>query len=162
MRLDQWGDFDLQIRDKEAIKYLLKELDAFDRNKIIKQGLRDAGGLFLKRGRARLKARMKNPKGITGNLLRSMTLKVKRYKPGALVGFKRPKGALVGFKYPKGSHAWLIDEGTDERQSRYRRTGRVKPTYFWTDTRNNDQSAAWDILINSIEKAVNRINNRQS
>lgn len=152
MRLDQWGDFDLQIRDKEAVQYLLKELDSFDRNKIIKQGLRDAGRLFLKRGRARLKARMKNPKGITGNLLRSTTLKVKRYKPGA----------LVGFKYPEGAHAWLIDEGTDERQSRYRRTGRVKPTYFWTDTRNNDQSAAWDILINSIEKAVNRINNRQS
>lgn len=152
MRLDQWGDFDLQIRDKEAVRYLLKELDSFDRNKIIKQGLRDAGGLFLKRGRARLKARMKNPKGITGNLLRSMTLKVKRYKPGA----------LVGFRYPEGAHAWLIDEGTEERQSMYRRTGRVKPTYFWTETKNVDQSAAWDILINSMEKAVNRINNRQS
>lgn len=152
MRLDQWGDFDIQIRDKEAVKYLLRELEAFDRNKVIKKGLREAGGLFLKRGRTRLKARMKSPKGVTGNLLRSMVLKVKKYKPGA----------LVGFNYPEGAHAWLIDEGTEDRQSMYRRTGRVNPTYFWTETRNADQPAAWDTLVGSIENAVKRINNRQS
>lgn len=146
-----WGDIDLQVKNEDAIRYLVRSLDEFERNKVIRAGLASAGAYLRSQGADRLRMRMRNPNGITGNLLESMHFRVKRRRLGVIVGFKRPEG----------SHAHLIDEGTSERQSRYRKTGKVKPTYFWTETKNEDQQDAWYMLEESIEKAVNRINNRQ-
>ena len=142
--------------DRNAINYLVQNLQDFEKDKAVRGGLSSVGQVFAIGGKSRLKQRMKSSKGVTGNLLRSVNVRVKRFKPGVLIGFKQGK---VG-----GSHAHLVDRGTNDRhwKTKSRKyVGRVVGNAFWTDTEAQDYPKAIDNLYLGIEKAVNRINNRQ-
>lgn len=148
--------FEIRQIDRDAVNYLIRNLEGFEKDKAVKSGLGAAGNVFKVGGTSRLRQRMKTKQGITGNLLRSFYVRVKKSKPGVLVGFKQGKEG--------GSHAHLIDRGTKERfwkTKKRKSTGRVKATYFWSDTEAQDYPKALDKLYAGIEKAVNRINNRQ-
>lgn len=148
--------------DREAILYLVQELENFEKDKALRSGLAAAAQVFKTGGRRRLRQRMKNPAGFRGNLLRAFTVRVKRSKQGALSGFKVDEGA-------NGSHAWLLDKGTKER--RHKKTnksvGKIPGKNsrfrlgFWEDTRNQEESKAMDALYKGVERAVQRINNRR-
>lgn len=148
----------IEIRhiNREDIDYLIRNLDDFEKDKAMKGGLQSAGKVFLSGGKDRLRQRMKSgSRGVTGNLLRSFQVKVKRSKPGVLIGFKQGKDG--------GSHAHLIDKGTDRRYWKTRKkkyVGRVVATRFWRDTEAQEYPKAMNQLYVGIERAVNRINNR--
>jgi hypothetical protein len=144
--------------DAGAVEYLVRNLEKFEKDKAIKHGLYAAGNVFDKGGKNRLKTRMKcGSRGFTGNLLGSFRVRLKKNRPGVLVGFRQGKGG--------GSHSYLIDRGTDERhwtkKNKNKSTGRVAGNYFWSDTEAQDSAKAMNKLYEGIERAVNRINNRQ-
>lgn len=148
----------IQIRhiNKEDIDTLLRNLNDFEKDTAVKGGLKSAGNVFATGGKSRLRKRMKSSTGVTGNLLKSFQVRVKRSKPGVLIGFKQGKEG--------GSHAHLIDRGTNKRywKTKGRKyVGRVTATRFWSDTEAQDYPKAMDKLYMGIEKAVNRINNRR-
>lgn len=148
----------IEIRhiNHEEVDYLIRNLEDFEKDKAVKVGLKSAGKVFLSGGKSRLRQSMKSgSRGVTGNLLRSFKIKVKRSKPGVLIGFKQGKEG--------GSHAHLIDRGTNKRYWKTRKrkyVGSVVATRFWSDTEAQDYPKAMDHLYMGIERAVNRINNR--
>lgn len=149
----------IEIRhiNKEEVDYLIRNLNDFEKDKAVKGGLRSAGSVFLTGGKNRLKRRMKSgSRGVKGNLLRSFRVRVKRSKPGVLVGFDQ---GIAG-----GSHAHLVDEGTEKRYWKTKKrkyVGRVLPNRFWSDTEAQDYPKAMDRLYLGIEKGANRINSRR-
>lgn len=148
----------IEIRhiNREEIEYLIRNLEDFEKDKALKGGLRSAGKVFLSGGKSRLKQSMKSgSRGVTGNLLRSFYVRVKKSKPGVLIGFKQGKDG--------GSHAHLIDRGTNKRYWKTKKrkyVGRVVATNFWSDTEVQDYPEAMDQLYSGIQRAVNRISNR--
>jgi len=152
------GDFiEIKQIDRDAVNYLVRNLEDFEKDKAVRSGLSAAGNVFKSGGISRLKSRMKSgSRGFTGNLLRSFEVKVKKSKPGVLIGFRQGVGG--------GSHAHLVDRGTDNRfwkTKKRKSTGKVIGNAFWADTEAQDFPQAMDKLYMGIEKAVNRINNRQ-
>lgn len=153
----QW--FRIKEIDRTSIIYLVRNLEFFEKDRAIQEGLKAAGEEFKAAGKRRLKQRMKSgTQGVTGNLLRSFQVRVKKHKPGMLVGFKQGKGG--------GSHAHLVDRGTDERfyvtkTGNRKSVGSMKPNYFWSDTEAQDYPKAMERLYEGIERSVNRINNRR-
>ena len=149
----------IEIRqiNREEVDYLVRNLQDFEKDKALKGGLKSAGNVFSSGGKSRLKRSMKSgSRGVTGNLLRSFQVRVKKSKPGVLVGFRQGKEG--------GSHAHLIDKGTDKRYWKTKKrkyVGRVVATRFWSDTEAQDYPKAMDSLYIGIEKAVNRISNRR-
>jgi len=149
--------FEIKQLDRESVNYLVRNLENFEKDKAVKTGLGAAGNVFKVGGTNRLKRRMKSgSRGFTGNLLRSIIVRPKKSKLGVLIGFTQGKGG--------GSHANLVDRGTTDRYWKTRKnksTGRVIGNTFWTDTEAQDYPQAMNKLYLGIEKAVNRINNRQ-
>lgn len=149
----------IEIRhiNKSEVEYLVRNLQDFEKDKALKGGLQSAGKVFMTGGKSRLRRNMKSgSRGVTGNLLRSFQVKVKRNKPGVLIGFKQGKEG--------GSHAHLVDKGTDRRYWKTRKrkyVGRVIANHFWSDTEAQDYPKAMDNLYIGIEKAVNRISSRR-
>lgn len=117
-----------------------------------KEGLRRAGRHLRNVGRRELRMSIKGKKG-TGNLYRSMSVKLKRRRSnagGALVGFRRGKDG--------GNHAHLVDLGTKPRYTRrgkYR--GRVAGSRFWTMTKERESRKAMDYVVGGIKQAVRSI-----
>lgn len=145
----------LTVVDQESILYLVHELDNIEKDKAIRSGLSAGANFFKKGGVSRLKQRMKKPGGVTGNLLNSFTVRVKRSKLGALSGFK--------YGQRGGAHAWLVDLGTDERYQNKtgRRTGKGKALFFWSETRGQDYPKAVEKVREGVERFVQRINERR-
>jgi hypothetical protein len=143
--------------ETDSMLYLIRNLENFEKDKAIRKGLGAAGAYLMSAGRTRLKRSMKSgSRGVTGNLLRSFKVRVKKWKPGVLVGFQQGEGG--------GSHAHLVDRGTDERfwkTKSHKSTGRVIGNAFWSDTEAQDYPKAIDKIYEGIERAVNRVNNRQ-
>lgn len=148
--------FQIRQINREEINFLIQNLNDFEKDTALKGGLKAAGNTFMQGGKSRLKRRMKSGStGITGNLLRSFQVRVKRNKPGVLIGFKQGNEG--------GSHASLIDRGTKDRYWKTKKrkyVGRVLPSLFWTDTETMDYPKAMDKLYLGIEKAVSRISSR--
>ena len=147
--------FEITQIDRDAVNYLVRNLEDFEKDKVVRGGLGAAGAVFKTGGQRRLKERMKRRGGVTGNLLGSFKVRVKRKRPGVLIGFRQGKSG--------GNHAHLIDQGTTDRYWRTPRkaTGRVVGNAFWTDTRSQDYPQAMDKLYAGIERAVNRITERR-
>lgn len=142
---------EVKVIDRESIVWLVQELNDFEKDKAIRGGLSAAALVFKTIGRSNLRKRMKRPEGVTGNLLSSFTNRVKRSKPGA----------LSGFRWPEGAHVWLVDQGTTLRQSKQHNTGCMPALRFWEDARLQGESKAMQRLFQGVERAVQRINNRQ-
>lgn len=145
----------IKLINRESIIYLVQELEAFEKDKALRSGLLSAGNLLMSGGKRRLKQRMKNPAGVTGNLLRSFAVRVKKNKPGVLTGFK---GGERG-----GGYASWIDRGTKDRHVKKtnKYAGAVKGSKYWEDTRYLDSNKALERLHKGVERAVKRIQERR-
>jgi hypothetical protein len=142
------------IVDKESIEYLVNRLDSFDRDEAIRYGLMAAGKVFQSGGENRLKERMKSgSQGVSGGLLRSFKTRLKKRKPGVLIGFNQDgKGE---------THAHLVDRGTKERFNKAGASRGIMPANrFWEDTRSQDEKKAMNELYQGVQRAVNRIKSR--
>lgn len=137
--------------DYKHIDALTRELSEFDKNKAIKRGLGHAGSFIKKQGLKRLQSSMKSGKnGVTGNLIRSFVVRVKKNRAGVLIGFT-------------AQHAHFIDLGTSERRhkkGKKKYTGKVIGNFFWTTTKRQDDNQALNKIYEGIEKTVNKIKKR--
>jgi|WetSurMetagenome_2_1015567.scaffolds.fasta_scaffold04032_6 hypothetical protein len=144
--------FEIRIINRDALDNMIQGLSLIDKDKSIRAGLK-AGGNVLKRGGIRrLKARMKNSKGVTGNLLRSFEVRVKKNSLGVIVGFHEgDKGDIKN-----GYHAYLVDLGTQDRfqVKTGRHVGAAKALHFWTDTKSEDMQQAQGMIMQGIERFV--------
>lgn len=151
------NELDIEIIRDDAT-YLVRELQNIDKDKAIKSGLR-AGGMVLKKGGMnRLRERMSKPSGITGNLLRSFTVRTKRNSLGVLIGFSQEEGR-------DGWYSHIVDLGSASRSYTNKNgvthyTGAAKAMKFWTDTKNEDMPQAQGMIIKGIERYVERVNNK--
>ena len=139
--------------NKSDIELLVRNLQDFEKDKAIEEGLKKAGNVFKSGGQRRLRSRMKSKEGVTGNLLNSFHVRLKRRKLGMLTGFRT-----------SGSHAHLIDKGTVIRYQKtkdMKSVGQVIGNNFWDDTRSEDHPKAIDKLYAGIEAAVDRISKRR-
>lgn len=150
----------LELIGMEEVEKAVSELGEFDKQQqAVNKGFRDAGRYLIRKGRLRLRQRMKSgTAGVTGNLLRSFSFRIKKrsQKLGVIVGFKRnQKEGKLGY------HAHLVSEGTRERKTKkgFNR-GRTTPNLFWSDTRKEDGDEARLILLKSIEASIQIIKNR--
>lgn len=145
----------VQIIGQERINEMLRQLNDIDNNKVIKAGIRKGVNLLRRAGISRLKSRMKNPSGVTGNLLKSFTTKVKKDKLGGLAGFTLIDNVS---RKNKGAHAWLVDLGTAERsRETLGSTGKMPALHYWTDTRNENMDRAVDEVLKGTEDAITKI-----
>lgn len=149
-------EIEVRVIDRERVISAISQLKDIDKDKAVKKGLGEAGRVFVTGGKGRLRERMKSgSKGVTGNLLRSFQVKVKRSKPGVLIGFKRGVNG--------GNHVHLVDRGTDKRYWKTRSgkyVGKVNANRFWSDTEEQDYKNAIDRLYEGVESAVIKIQNR--
>lgn len=132
--------------DYQKVYKSIEGLSDFEKDKVIKDGLRSATAIFIKAGRSNLRSRLKGSKG-TNNLMNSFRNKLKRNKLGALAGFN-------GF----GAHAHLVDLGTVDRYTKsgaYR--GKNTGNKFWTDAIEQNQTKAIDAVYSGIERSINKI-----
>lgn len=140
--------------DRNAITYLVRNLKDFEKDKSIKKGLKAGGNVFQSGGKRRLRDSMKNPKGVTGNLLRSFKVRLKRNKLGVLTGFIKGENG--------GNHAHLVDRGTKKRPHPLTGTSGIMPAnHFWINTEAQDSNKAINEVYMGIERAVNRLKNRR-
>lgn len=146
----------MQVRliDREAMVYLVDQLETFEKDKAIKSGLRAAVNVFRVRGRSNLRSRLR-PVSLrhgkpTNHLMNAFTTKVKRNKLGALAGFDK-----------WGAHSHLVDKGTSTRPHPITGTsGNARANSFWTDAHASEEGKAMDALYKGVERAVQRINSR--
>ena len=153
-------DIELELLNLPKVIKVLQEVQHFPEvEKGTKDALRDGARYLLRKGRTRLRQRMKSgTKGVTGNLLRSFKYTIKKKNRGVLAGFKGGKGG--------GNHSWLIDKGTKDRYTRkgyfrgrvHRKTGIGNK--FWTDTRKSESNNAMRIVLVKLQETVNNIRNR--
>lgn len=136
---------------QQAIEYLTRNLEQFEKNKALREGLRGAAKIFATLGRANLRSA---PTGVkTGWLLSSITSRVR-------VSRKSGEPTVVGFMRPRGNLAHLVDLGTRPRYTEagaYR--GIMPANYFFTDARTEGEKPAMDAILDGIQRAIDRINN---
>ena len=144
----------IQVRaiDRENIQYLVRNLEDFEKDKAIKSGLRAAVNVFRVKGRSNLRARLLHHGKQTNHLMNSFTTRVKRNKLGALSGFDRPGG----------NHAHLVDRGTKRRYTKAGTTRDIMPgNSFWDDAKQSEENKAMQAIYQSVQKAIQRINDRR-
>jgi len=141
---------EIKIINRDALEYMVQNLENIDKDSAIRVGLKMGGNVIKRGGIRRLRARMNNSKGVTGNLLKSFVVRVKRNSLGVLVGFST-----------QGSHAFLVDLGTNDRFQikTGHHTGAARALNFWTDTRNEDVQQAQGMIVQGINRYVERVNN---
>lgn len=147
---------EIQIIGQDRINEMLRQLNEFESNKAVKEGIRKGVNLLRRGGIRRLKERMKSPEGVTGNLLKAFQVKVKKNKLGGLAGF----GMAVdnqGGKI-KVMHAFIVDLGTKGRvRKNGGSTGQMPALHYWTDTRNEDMDSALNEVLKGTEDAIIKI-----
>ena len=133
--------------DFEKVERAIENLNDIEKNKVVREGLKDAGNLFIKSGKENLKERT----GVkTGNLSKSFVIKLKSKKLGMIAGFNQ-----------LGNHSWLIDRGTVERtNSKGQNRGKVIGNKFWDDAIEQNQSTAIERVYSGIERAIINIMNK--
>jgi len=90
--------------------------------------LRKAGNYIAQVSKQNLRRGMKSSNGVTGNLLSSYKVKVKKRSSGVLIGFNQ-----------KGHHAHLVDLGHEVvvGEKKIKTGKRTKPLMFHTDARQH-------------------------
>ena len=146
----------VKIIGEDRINAMLQELNDIDTNKSIKAGLRKGLNILRKGGLKRLKSRMKSPSGVTGNLVKSFNVRVKKNKLGGLAGFGMVSD--TDGNHIIARHAHLVDLGTAERERQNGgSTGKMPSLNFWTDTRNDDMDNAVGEVLKGTEQAILKI-----
>lgn len=146
-------DIEIELINLETVKDAIQELgDSVTQHKTVDAALKIGARYLMNRGRLKLRQRMKNRKGVSGNLLKSFSYRIKKRKFGALVGFKQT-----------GKHAHLVSQGTRKRytrKSQYR--GFVVGNAFWEDTREKETPRAMVLILNQIKASIMNIKNRHN
>ena len=146
----------VKIIGEDRINAMLQELNDIDTNKSIKAGLRKGLNILRKGGLKRLKSRMKSPSGVTGNLVKSFNVRIKKNKLGGLAGFGMVSD--TDGNHIIARHAHLVDLGTAERERQNGgSTGKMPALNFWTDTRNDDMDNAVGEVLKGTEQAILKI-----
>ena len=132
------------------LQYVLSQLDSLsktERNRALKSGLTKGGRLLLNKEKANLRKAMNSPGGVTGNLLSSIMIKVKRNNVGVLVGFDN-----------KGHHAHLVDRGHFMVVGKKRiQTGkRTRALEFREKAIEESGAAAQGKLVDGIEQMIKK------
>ena len=147
---------EVKIIGEDRINAMLQELNDIDTNKSIKACLRKGLNILRKGGLKRLKSRMKSPSGVTGNLVKSFNVRVKKNKLGGLAGFGMVSD--TDGNHIIARHAHLVDLGTAERERQNGgATGKMPALNFWTDTRNEDMDNAVGEVLKGTEQALIKI-----
>lgn len=146
-------DIEIELLNLETVKDAIQELgDSISQHKVVDAALKKGSQYLMNKGRLKLRQRMKNRKGVSGNLLKSFSYRIKKRKFGALIGFKE-----------KGRHAHLVSQGTRKRYTRkgqYR--GFVVGNAFWEDTRQKETPRAMVLILNQIKASIMNIKNRRN
>lgn len=132
----------------EGVARRLEQLPQILHSAPVRKGLRASARILVEVGRSRLRSRSKGYQ--KGRLERSMRVRVKKRKSGALAGFVRGKGG--------GNHAHLVDRGTKARYTRKGHYRGVMPAnYFWTSTKQSESRRAADAVIRGLREATARL-----
>ena len=147
---------EVKIIGQDRINAMLQQLNDIDANKSIKAGIRKGLNILRHGGLKRLKARMKNPSGVTGNLIKAFNVRVKKNKLGGLAGFGMVSD--TDGNHIIARHAHLVDLGTANRERQNGgSTGKMTALNFWTDTRNEDMDNAIGEVLKGTEVALTKI-----
>ena len=147
---------EVKIIGEDRINAMIQELNDIDTNKSIKAGLRKGLNILRQGGLKRLKSRMKSPSGVTGNLVKSFNVRIKKNKLGGLAGFGMVSD--TDGNHIIARHAHLVDLGTAERERQNGgSTGKMPALNFWTDTRNDDMDNAVGEVLKGTEQALIKI-----
>lgn len=150
--MNQGKSFRMMYDGLDRIESALNGLLDIDKDKAVRAGLRSMGNTFVTGGKRRLRSRLKDSKGVTGNLFKAFKVRVKLRRAGVLAGFNK-----------LGHHSHLVDLGTKKRKHPITGTSGVMPSNsFWTDTANEDLEKASKRLFDAIERAKNRIIERNA
>lgn len=148
---------EVKVLNLETVISELNRLGNVQTDRNVGNGLKKAGNYLIRKGKEKLRNRLKAYKwhnyhhNSTGNLRKSFAITI----------FKRNRGVIAGFT-KKGSHAHLIDLGTNERKTaRGYNRGRIKPSKFWTDTKQEDTTQAQGLIMTGLERALNKLRNRR-
>ena len=141
------------VQGFEHVQQFLEDLPKIGREQAIGKGLK-AGGKYLRDGgKKRLRSAMKQSRGVSGNFLKAISVKIKKRKSGVLVGFIVPKGA----KDPKREAIKFnsADSGTAQRSTKTGKSTGAMPSLkrFWTRTKNEDTPEALRLVAEGIKKA---------
>ncbi len=144
-------DIELELINLDTVKDAIQELgDSISQHKTVDAALKKGAQYIVAKGRLKLRQRMKNRKGVSGNLLKSFSYRIKKHKFGALIGFKET-----------GKHAHLVSQGTRKRYTRKGRyRGFVLGNAFWEDTREKETPRAMVLILNQIKASITNIKNR--
>lgn len=160
----------LDVDTQRAAEYLIRNLEVFEQNKILRPALKSAAEVFAAKGRMNLAARVGRgtrwPSRSKGILLRSITTSTRASRRKgrsamAVAGFRREVGGIDGW------YANFVDLGTQPRYTKDRNgkkdkyRGIMPANKFWTDARESEEGKATEILYNAIARAVERINSRR-
>lgn len=140
----------ITTRGMDKITQALSEAGQLDSGREVRGALSDAANLFATAARVTLPARLKGTG--QGRLLRSITARTKRRKPGALAGFKRSTSRSRSRRAAAGNHAHLVDRGTRMRKGR----GTMPANHFWTDTIEANEARALAILTGAIKDVLDK------
>lgn len=138
----------ITTRGMDKITQALQEAGQLDSGREVRGALSDAANLFATTARLTLPARLKGTG--QGRLLRSITARTKRRKPGALAGFRRSTSRSR--RAAAGNHAHLVDRGTRMRKGR----GTMPANHFWTDTVEANEARALAILTDAVKDVLDK------
>lgn len=145
---------EIELRTRQTIDYLVRNLSEFDRNESLKKGFTNAAQVFKRHAKQNMLTSMGRK---TGNLWSSLTYRLRNMRSGI--------PAVVGFN-GKGAHAHLLDLGTDKRETKgqlwkgTRNRGSGPAKYFFTRAREEGEQEAYNALLDGIQRAIDRINSR--
>lgn len=138
----------ITTRGMDKITQALQEAGQLDSGREVRGALSDAANLFATAARVTLPAQLKGTG--QGRLLRSITARTKRRKPGALAGFRRSTSRSR--RAAAGNHAHLVDRGTRMRKGR----GTMPANHFWTDTVEANEARALAILTDAVKDVLDK------
>lgn len=142
----------VSVENQDNVRYLVRELEDFEKDKAVRSGLHAAVALFRVKGRSNFRTRLLRHGKQTNHLYNSFTTRVKGSSLGALAGFDRPGG----------NHSHLVDLGTKHRYTRRGEYRGVMPgNRFWSDAKASEEGRAMDAVYEGIRRAVDRINSRR-
>lgn len=153
------GELTMQLdrEDYMAVMNALNEMTELEREASVAKGLQEGARIIAKAGKVMLKATLsKEPQNVrmqTGNLYKSIGVKVRKKDMKAYAGFR--KG---------GNHAHLVSDGTEKRYTKrgfYR--GSVSKGHpntgsrFWRKAFESTKDAAAKEVVDSIKQTLNNI-----
>lgn len=139
-------------KSERKLENILNGLSEVDKSAVVQSALKTGMQSIINQGKINLSLRNKKK---TGNLSRSFSIRVYKKKQYTLGGFKRsaPRKGIKG-----GNHSYLVDRGTGLRWTNGNAfRGSAWGSMFWTDAVNTEGPRAQAGLMDSVNKAITDI-----